>query len=145
MFDDRHIQLLAEQNIFGFGLGLADEHALHECCHASILKIMNCQPREISTVISHKITDMPDQVARDYHEILTCATELRAALLLGWRPLDIEEVLGDNTYSERISESYAIARIKSLLWTERNYRRARIAIQFAEDISGSITDHSMRE
>lgn len=112
-----------------------EEHALHELCHAAILAVPRAGSNalsSISSLVSDAIRGLSPHRG-DWNEILTCAAEIRAAMLLGWEPLDAELILGGNVYGD-MSESYAVKKIQDLVWTEASYRRARKALQLAESL-----------
>lgn len=99
-----------------------EEHILHELAHATLLNLSLAEER-MSECIAERVGWMTTRAA-DWHEVLTCAAELRAAELLGLNGIDYTPtaVLGGNTVAmpERIAER----RIAELVETETTYRRA---------------------
>ena len=123
-----------------FDIDNNEEHALHELCHAAILGVTwegGASPPHLSYLVSNAIEDMDSLGARDWNEILTCASEIRAAMILGWEPLDAELILDGNVYGG-MSESCAIKKIESLVWTEASYIRARKALQLAGNLYSKL-------
>jgi len=94
------------------------EYILHEISHSVLLGCGLHIPEYIESWVSVRVEAMP-LLKADWHEVRTCAVEMRAAILLGIDIGQPSDILADTL--EVLSYKKAISQINSLIWTEKSY------------------------